>query len=98
MCVCRCSAQTWLMLHTLAVCHVLKNDIVYRKVKQAKPRPMTGKVVLNKDGSIKSKTENIPSELQKTISDAIRKARNKEGPSSISSNQGYAGAGQAGKI
>lgn len=62
-----------------------------------KPRPETGKIVLNKDGTIHSRTENIPSELQKTISDAIRKARNKESlPRFTSHSQAYAGAGRAG--
>ena len=57
-----------------------------------------GKVIVNKDGTIRSKTENIPSELQKTISDAIRKARNKENvPSLPSHNQAYAGAARGGE-
>lgn len=58
-----------------------------------------GKVVINKDGTIRCRTENIPSELQKTISDAIRKARSKENYPSLSSHhQAYAGAGRAGEL
>lgn len=58
---------------------------------------MTGKVLVDKDGVIKSRSENIPSQLQKTISDAIRKAQNREAPpTNHSANQMYAGAGQCG--
>lgn len=57
---------------------------------------MAGKVVINKDGTIRSRSENIPSDLQKTIYDAIRKARSKETPRFVSPSMAYAGAGQTG--
>lgn len=70
-----------------------------RSHRTPKQRAMSGKIVLNKDGTIRSRSENIPSELQKTISDAIKKAQSKDGaelPRFVSNNQAYAGAGVAG--
>lgn len=80
------------------ICYLLL--IVYRRRGRPPkhPQALTGRVLLARDGTVKRQSENIPSDLQKTISDAIRKARNRQyEPRQHSVNQAYSGASSTGQ-